>query len=259
MTYRGAVVDLDGTVYRGKQLIPGAVRGIDRLRRDGLGLLFFSNNPTKSPAEYQERLTGHGLDVAVDEIVSSATVTASYLVSNYADGEVFVIGDPGLVAQLETAGVSLTDDPDETDVLVGSWDKEFDYCKLTSALWAIQAGAAFIGTDPDRRVPIDDGRLIPGSGAIIHAIEGVAERPVDHVLGKPSEEAAALALSRLGVEPEDCLVIGDSLHTDITMGARVGMTTVLVRSGVTTAANRDAVAVEPDYVIDSLADIDDVL
>ncbi|WP_338728982.1 HAD-IIA family hydrolase [Haladaptatus sp. DJG-WS-42] len=259
MTYRGAVVDLDGTVYRGDDLIPGVGGGIDHLRREGLNLVFFSNNPTKSPAEYKTRLAGHGLSVAEAEIASSATVTASYLTANYADGEVFVIGDPGLIAQFEAAGVTLTDDPQAADVLVGSWDKAFDYRKLTSALWAIQAGAAFIGTDPDRRVPIGDGRLIPGSGAIIHAIEGVAERPVDHVLGKPSEEAAELALSRLGVEPEECLVIGDSLHTDITMGARVGMTTVLVRSGVTTAENRDAVAVEPDYVIDSLADIDEVL
>ncbi|WP_276247232.1 HAD-IIA family hydrolase [Haladaptatus sp. YSMS36] len=258
MTYRGAVVDLDGTVYRGESLIPGANAGIDFLRSSGLDLLFFSNNPTKSPAAYSERLASHGLDVPIEEIASSATVTAAYLQDHHADDNVFVIGDPGLVEQLEAADLTLTDEPTATDVLVGSWDREFSYRKLTSALWAIQAGAAFIGTDPDRRVPIGDGRLIPGSGAIIHAIEGVADRPADHVLGKPSEEAAELALSRLGVSADECLVIGDSLQTDISMGERVGMTTVLVRSGITTPENIDAGRVRPDYVVDSLGEIGEI-
>jgi 4-nitrophenyl phosphatase len=113
---------------------------------------------------------------------------------------------------------------------------------------------AFVGTDPDMVIPAAEGD-IPGSGAVIHAIAGVAGRDPDIVLGKPSAPARELVLSTLGVDPRECLVVGDRLDTDIAFGVNAGMTTALVRTGVTDDADLATADIEPDYVLDSLADL----
>lgn len=260
MSYRGAIVDLDGTVYRGRSLIPGADAGIDALRNRGIAPLFVSNNPTKARGEYVDRLSGMGLDVAAEAVVSSGTVTTRYLTDHHPGDGLFVIGSSGLCAQFESAGLSLTDDPREAAVLVASWTQGFDYDSMTDALRALGGDqeTAFVGTDPDVTVPTENGP-VPGSGAIIRAIAGVTERDPDRVLGKPSAETREAALSALGVPPEDCLVIGDRIDTDIAMGAEAGMTTVLVLTGVTGRAKAERSDITPDHVIDSLADIERVL
>ena len=258
MTQHGAIVDLDGTIYRGDSLIPGAREGIESLRNAGLDLCFFSNNPTLSRAAFAERLAEMGLDVEPEAIRSAATVTTDYLVREHADDRIFLVGSSGLRTALESAGLALTDEPETCDVLVTSYDRGFDYDDMTAGLQALDAGAAFVGTDPDITIPTGDGR-VPGSGAISNAIAGVAEREPDVVAGKPSKEALTAALSRLDRRPEECLVIGDRLDTDIAMGERNGMTTVLVLTGVTDRATLAASDIEPDSVIDSLSDIGSVL
>lgn len=258
MDYCGAIVDLDGTVYRGRTVLPGAKQGLETLRNAEFDVCFFSNNPTKSPTEFTDRLAGMGIAADPADIHSAATVTASYLAREHPNQRIFVVGSPGLRSSLRTAGLTLTDDPISCDVLVASYDKEFDYDSLTNGFRALDTGATFIGTDPDITVPTADGR-VPGSGAIINAIAGVAEREPDIVVGKPSQEALTAALSRLDTPPENCLVVGDRLDTDIAMGERSGMSTVLVLTGVTDRATLTESDIEPDYVIDSLADIGSVL
>src|SRR5699024_2567750 len=125
------------------------------------------------------------------------------------DDRIFLVGSSGLRAMLENAGIALTDEPEACDVLVASYDRSFDYDDMTAGLWALDTGAAFVGTDPDITIPIGDGR-VPGSGAIINAIAGVAEREPDIVLGKPSRKALDAALAVLD-GPKECLVVGDSL------------------------------------------------
>ena len=258
MSSRGAIVDLDGTVYRGNSLLPGARRGVEALRNERFELCFFSNNPTNSPAEFADRLSEMGLAVGPEEVHSAGAVTATYLAREHATDRVFVVGSSGLSAQLRAAGLALTDDPQSCDVLVASYDRGFDYDRLTDALRALESGAAFVGTDPDVTVPTGEGQ-VPGSGAIINAIAGVAGREPDAVLGKPATEATDAACARLGVAPEECLVVGDRLDTDIAMGARTGMTTVLVLTGVTDRETLARSDVEPAYVIDGLGDIGSVL
>jgi 4-nitrophenyl phosphatase len=258
MTPRGAIVDLDGTVYRGDSLIPGARRGIAALRNADFELCFFSNNPTKSPTEFANRLAGMGLTVTPGEIESAATVTAEYLAAEHTDDRLFLIGSSGLRAQLERAGLALTDAPENCDVLVASYDRGFDYDDLTDGLRALDAGAAFVGTDPDVTIPTEHG-AVPGSGAIIRAIAGVAEREPDIVVGKPAGRALDAALSGFDAAPEECLVVGDRLDTDIVMGERGGLTTALVLTGT---ADRELLAasdVTPDHVLDSLGDIERLL
>jgi 4-nitrophenyl phosphatase len=257
MTPRGAIIDLDGTVYRGHSLVPGARQGIEALRNAGFDLRFFSNNPTKSREAFANRLVEMGLTVAPEEIESAATVTAEYLATDHAGDRIFLVGSSGLRAQLEAAGLTLTDGPTACDVLVASYDRGFDYDDMTDGLRALETGAAFVGTDPDVTIPTEHG-AVPGSGAIIRAIAGVAGREPDLVAGKPSERALAAALSAFDA-PENCLVVGDRLDTDIAMGDRGGLTTALVLTGSADERTLAASDVAPDYVLDSLGDIERVL
>ena len=256
MRLSGAIVDLDGTVYRGTELLPGAARGIDALRAAGLDVLFFSNNPTKGGEEYAADLAQLGIDVSPERVCSAGTASARYLCSHHQTDEILVIGSDGLRTQLRQVGLTLTTDPDAADVVLVSWTDAFGYEDLQTALDA--GDVPFYGTDPDRIVPTESG-IAPGSGAIVDAVAATIDRAPDTILGKPSPVARQLALDRLGVSSEECLVVGDRLDTDLALGAQAGMTTVLVLSGVT---DRDAIGdapVDPDYVLAGLGEIKRVL
>lgn len=258
MEYRGAIVDLDGTVYRGDELVPGSRAAIERLRDAGLDLLFLTNNPTRTRDAYVRRLAGMGIDVDRDEILSAGTVTARYLADHHADEEHFVIGSDGLREQLVDADLDLTRDPDCADVLVTSHDYGFDYDDLTRGVWALDSADAFVGTDPDRTYPGGGDRRYPGSGAITHAVAAAAERPPDRELGKPARETLEVALDHLGHDPSACFVVGDGPDTDVALGAAAGMTTALVLTGRTRRRHLP-VDPEPDVVLEALSDVDHVL
>ena len=259
MTYRGVVLDLDGTIYRGEKPVPGAREAITALRDRDISLLCFSNNPTLTPEAYADRLADLGIEVSPTEIASAASVTTTYLSREYPDDRIFLVGSSGLRDQLENAGLTLTETCEEAEVLVASYDRGFDYDRLTEALWALEGETAFIGTDPDMTIPHSDGRLVPGSGAIVHAIAGVAGREPDVVLGKPSQEARHAAIGALELDPEECLVVGDRPDTDVALGAGCGMDTAVVLSGVTDEADLPGADPTPDHVLDSIADLESVL
>jgi HAD superfamily hydrolase (TIGR01450 family) len=255
---RGVVVDLDGTVYRGEGAIPGAADALARLRERGIAVCFCSNNPTKTPAEYVERLAGMGIEADESEILPASTVTRDYLREHHPDDPTYLLGSDSLAAYLRESGQRLVDDPRDATVFVSSWDERFDYGDMQDALAAIDGETVFLGTDPDRTVPTDEG-LMPGSGAVTGAVARTVGREPDRVLGKPSPEAAEDALARLGVPAEQCLVVGDRLNTDLAMGANTGMTTALVLTGVSDRDDTAASEVDPDYVLDSLADLPSVI
>jgi 4-nitrophenyl phosphatase len=255
---RGAVLDLDGTVYRGDAALPGAAETVATLRERGVSVLFCSNNPTKTPAEYVDRLAGMGIEVDESMVLPASTVTRDYLRDHHPEAPTYLVGAPSLASYLADAGQPIVEDPRAASVFVASWDDQFGYDTMADALAAIGDDTVFLGTDPDRTIPAEDG-LAPGSGAVINAVAGTVGREPDRVLGKPSAEAAEEALDRLGVPAGECLVVGDRLDTDLAMGAAHGMTTALVLTGV---ADRDDVAdsdVDPDYVVDSIAEIPQLL
>ncbi|WP_335998512.1 HAD-IIA family hydrolase [Halorientalis halophila] len=260
MTYRGAVLDLDGTIYRGGERLPGAAETVAALRDRDVSVCCCSNNPTKSRSAYVERLAEMGVEVTEAEIVSAGTVTAEYLAEHHAADDVFLVGDDGLREQLEAAGLSLVADATDADVLVASWDRGFDYGSMIAGLRGLEdPSTVFLGTDPDRTVPTAGGKSVPGSGAIIGAVAATADRDPDRVLGKPSPETVDAVTAALGVPAEDCLLVGDRLDTDVAMGERAGMTTVLVLTGVTDREDVAASEVTPDYVVESIADVPDLL
>ena len=258
MEYRGVVLDVDGTVVRGDEAIPGALDGLAAIEDAGLDRLFVSNNPTKAPPAYVERLRNAGIETIADEIVTSGTTTTVYLAEHHPGARTYCIGESGLRDQLRDAGLELVGPADEPDVVVVAIDREFDFDDLRDAYVALRNGTKFYGTDPDIIIPTADGD-IPGSGAIIHAVAGVAGRDPDAVLGKPSAVARRVVLDRLGLDAEDVLVVGDRLDTDIAFGLDAGMETALVRTGVTDDATLANSAYEPHYVLDGLGDIGQLL
>lgn len=258
MSLQAAIVDLDGTVYRGGSVVPGASEAIETLRGAGIDVLFFSNNPTKTPAEYVDTLAAFDIEADAGSILTAGVVTELYLRERYPDEPIFLLGEDGLRRQFD--GLTLTEDPEAATVVVGSIDRDLTYSTLATGLEALETGAkAFIGTDPDGAIPNAGGSSIPGSGAVIAALATAADRDPDVVLGKPNEYAVQTALDRLGVPAEACLVIGDRLDTDIAMGGRNGMQTALVRTGTHSGEDIDYYPDTPDYVFDSIADVENIL
>lgn len=258
MGYEAVIVDLDGTVYNETALIPGAKYGIKTLRSAGVQVQFLTNAAIRSQIHYKEKLNDVGISAASDEILTSGVVTATYLASNHPNCVPFVVGESALREELRGVGLDPTEKPSDADTLVVGLDRDVDYRVLTEALRALDNETRYIATNPDAIRPGEDGQL-PSTGAIIGAIEGMTGREPDVVAGKPSDIMAETASERLGVDLSDCLIVGDRLDTDIKMGSETGMTTVLVRSGVTDEDDLRAVGVRPDYIIDSLEDIGTVL
>lgn len=256
---QGALIDLDGTVYRGNQLIPNANDGILALKSAGVELVFLSNNATKRPIEYREKLGTLGVDVPTDRVLNSAAISADYLATNHSGAGVFVLGESSLKAELVEADLDVVDDPSCTDIVLVSMYFDFDYDDLQHVLDADRAGGTLLyATNPDRTCPVEGGE-VPDAGAIIGAVEGLLGREIDRVLGKPSQVTIDVALDRIGLEPDECVMIGDRLETDIRMGQIAGMETALVCSGVTKRADLAGADIEPDHVLDSLADAGDIL
>lgn len=259
--YGGAIVDLDGTVYRGDSLLPGAREGIETLRAAGIDVLFLSNKAIYRTDHYVSLLSKLGVAVEPTGVINSGAIAASYLAREHLDRTWYVVGESPLVAELEDAEVGVGD-AESADALLVSMDRTFDYETLNDALGVLEggddsdedAGVPFLATNADRTCPVEGGE-IPDAGGMIGAIEGTTGRKLDLVLGKPSPIAVGVASERLGVAPAECLVIGDRLETDILMGQQAGMTTALVLTGVT---DEDEIAngpTRPDFVLDSLADV----
>jgi len=265
MEFRGAIIDVDGTVVRGEERLPGVPAGLEALDSRSISRLFVSNNPTRPPEAYAEKLRRAGIDTTPDQVLTAASSTIAYLGRHHPTETVYLVGERGLREQLEAAGFAVIvagrhgNPESDADVAVVSIDREFDYDTLTTVARTIRAGELpIVGTDPDAVIPTAAGD-VPGSGAMIAAVAGTTEREVDAVLGKPHEITRELALDRLDCAPEHCLVVGDRLDTDIALGVDAGMTTVLVRSGVTDGARLARATVTPDYVVDSLGDLQKVL
>ncbi|GAB3038097.1 HAD-IIA family hydrolase [Natronobiforma cellulositropha] len=256
--YAAAILDVDGTIVRGEHLVPGALEGLRALERAALSRVLFSNNPTRGGAHYRDRLAAHGIDVDPERVLTSATVTAAYLADTHPGETVFLVGERRLASILEDAGLAVTDDPDAADLVLGSIDREFRFADLERALAALERDLPFYGTDPDVTIPRAS-HSIPGTGSILAAMTAAAGRDPDAVLGKPSEMAASAAMALIDAPPEATLVVGDRLDTDVALGERAGMTTVLVLSGVTTRDDVTASSVDPDYVLESLGEISRVL
>lgn len=254
LPHRGWLFDLDGTIYLGEALIPGADDVIAALRADGRRVLFLSNKPLETRTDYARKLTRLGIPARPDDVLNSSLVLARHLAALDPGAPVFAIGEPPLVAELAAHGLEVRPDHRVRWVVI-AFDRTFDYGKLNVALQAVKrSNARLIATNPDRTCPVEGGE-IPDCAGMIAAVEAVTGRMVEAIVGKPSPIILEVALTALGVTRTDAVIVGDRLETDMTMGKRLGLATVLVLTGVTGADDPAIAGVSPDLVLPSVREL----
>ncbi len=251
--FRGYALDLDGTVYLGGKLLPGAAETIASIRAEGSRLVFLTNNPLRSPASYARALSSLGIPAEPGDVVTPLGVLTAYLAGRHPGRPVLTVAEPLVDETLAAAGIPVTSHPAEAGVVVVSFDRTFSYDKLLSAYRAVRhSGAVIVATNPDPFCPTPDGGL-PACAAMLAAVEACTEARAEAIMGKPSEHMAAELLRRLGVEAGEAAIVGDRISTDVAMSRSMGMTSVLVLSGVTAADEAASSPQHPDYVIDGIA------
>ncbi len=247
---KGLIIDLDGCVYRGEELVDGADVAIKSLKESGKKILYLTNNSTKTPEEYAAKLQKLGIEALPRDILTSATATAQYMRS-FEKGKCFVVGERALRTALAQEGFTIVDGVDE-DVryVVCGLDRQLTYDKLAAACLAVQRGAKFIATNADPVLPVEKGHL-PGAGSIVGAIKiATGLKPI--VVGKPSKYIMDLAIKRLGVEKDKVAIVGDQIDIDVRAGKVVGIHTILLLTGRDLPKRSD---LSPDLVIKSLQDL----
>jgi 4-nitrophenyl phosphatase len=244
---QGIIFDLDGTIYRGSQAVPGAADFVSRVAEQGIKVLFVTNRSNRTPESVCTQLRGYGISCTIENILTSAQATARHLRS----GSVFFIGEEGLEQALLEAG--LTMDPESPDYVVVGFDRAINYTKIEKASRLIRAGARFIVTNPDKAVNADGG-ISPGNGAIVAAI-ATASGVSPIVVGKPERAIIDIALERMGLEPENVILVGDNLETDIKAGISAGISTILILTGVSTRMDVMNSLVKPHRVVENYAEL----
>jgi 4-nitrophenyl phosphatase len=244
------IVDMDGVLYRGSEPIQGTPNFIEFLRHRGIGFVLATNNSTKTPLQYVEKLAGMRVKVAADEILTSAEATAGYLAGMAPRGaRVFVVGQDGLQASLREAGFDLVEDRPE--YVVAGLDFDVCYDRLAQAALHVRAGAQFLGTNPDKTFPSERG-IVPGAGSLLAFLEA-ATGVTPTVIGKPHTAMMEQAIARLKADRSHTAVLGDRLETDVLAGKRAGLATLLVLSGITDRDMLAASDLQPDLVFDDVA------
>lgn len=235
----------------------GAAEALARLRAQKASSIFFlTNNSSQPRREYVAKLTRMGMPCDEDEVVTSSSATAAYLTRTLgATGRtVLAVGGPGIRDELSRFGlivrtaeeIPVADADEGIDFVVVGMDRNFQYHTLNCAQQAILRGATFIATNRDGQYPIEQGKVVPGGGAMVAAIEACSET-VPLVIGKPEVHGLQTILDRAGVAPEEAVMIGDRLDTDVLCGNRLGVPTVLVLTGVTSETKaRQMVAAMPE-------------
>ncbi|XID94434.1 HAD-IIA family hydrolase [Paenibacillaceae bacterium WGS1546] len=255
--------DLDGTLYRGDEPIPGAGDLIAGLQARGMLSLFVTNNSTRTPSEVAGHLRKLGIPAEKERVATSALAAADYVRSVYPGAVTYAIGEGGLVEALREAGVRLwrREGDGEASVVVQGLDRGLTYDRLAAGVRHLLNGAAFVQTNPDRLLPVNGG-FIPGAGsvgAVLQAATGI--EPV--VIGKPSRVLMDYALRLAGTEPERTWVIGDNPHTDLAAARDAGCPSILVLTGLCNAADWEercaAAGVSPDAVCEGPAQLEELL
>jgi NagD protein len=249
---RAYLMDMDGVLVRGVQLIPGADNFIERLRAQGLPFLVLTNNSLYTPRDLQLRLERIGLRVRAEEIFTSALATAQFLHDQLPRGTAYVIGEAGLTTALHEVGYVLTDV--RPDYVVLGETVSYSYQRLMVATQLVAAGARFIATNPDVNGPSEQGP-VPATGAVA-ALIAAATGVQPYYVGKPNPLMMRSALRRLGAHSESSVMIGDRMDTDIVAGTEAGMRTILVLTGVTAREQVARSPYQPTTILDSVAELD---
>ena len=250
------IFDMDGTIYLGDDLLPGAKRLVEGLLSLGRPVRFLSNNPTKDPQLYVEKLEKLGIPTPIEEIANTVVTTVRWLKANHPDAVVFPISEQPLKKALAEAGIAMSEDPERIDIVIASYDRTFEYRKLQIAFDAIwfHKRAFLITTNPDRYCPFPGGRGEPDAASIVATIEACTGTTCQANMGKPEATMLSAAIDGLDVDPADCMMVGDRLMTDIGMAIKTGMASCLLLTGDSTLEEAEALdhAEQPTYVLDRI-------
>jgi NagD protein len=248
----GYLIDMDGVIYRGNELIPGAERFIRSLCGADIPFLFLTNNSQRTRRDVATKLQRLGIDVEERHVFTCAMATARYLARQKPNGTAYVIGEGGLLNALHSNGYSIVDrDPDY--VVVGE-GRTLNFEMVEAAQRMILGGAKLVATNLDPNCPTQNGSR-PGCGAIVAMLEAAAGVTAFSV-GKPSPVMLRTARKELGLKTDETIVIGDTMETDILGGVQLGFKTILVLSGGTQRDDLSRFAYQPDRIVDSIADLD---
>lgn len=246
--YKGFLIDLDGTIYRGNEPIPEAIEFMKRLKAEQLPYIYVTNNSTTPPQKVAERLERMGAPATSENVLTTSLAAASFISAQKRAASVFYIGEEGLRVALEEEGLHVEEE--NPDYVIVGLDRELTYEKLTKACLAIRKGARFVSTNPDVAFPTEKG-LAPGNGALtslITASTGV--KPV--VIGKPESIIMEEAIRKMGLAKSDCLMIGDNYHTDILAGIHAEVDTLFVATGVTLLEDLKQQVQQPTHIVTTL-------
>ncbi|GIV69780.1 HAD-IIA family hydrolase [Caldilinea sp.] len=254
---RAVLFDMDGVIYVGNRPLPGVQELLDYLDATGRRWMLVTNNAALTSQQFSDKVAAMGLRVPPERILGSAEATASWLrhqvEKGWPEGKVIVNGQDGLRAALTAAGFELTSDPFEAAYAVSGANFKLTYDDLANVTLAIRNGARFIGTNSDRTYPTERGQ-VPGAGAILALFTAATDRePI--VIGKPNAPMFEEAMRRLGVAPEETMMVGDRYETDIVGALKLGMLTVGVLTGVDTRATFEAQSAPPHLIVEGLPEL----
>lgn len=243
------VLDMDGTIYLGDRILPNAIEFVKTARETGRKVVFFTNNASKNPNNYVDKLNRMGFGATRSDVVTAGDVTIEYLKRNRSGESVYLVGTPALEQSFIEAGITLSKD---ANIVVSSFDTTLTYEKLVIACNLIRNGADFYCTHPDFNCPTENG-FIPDSGAIA-ALITASTGATPKYFGKPHKETADMISELFGVSFDKTAIVGDRLYTDIALGKNNGLMSVLVLTGETKIedVNEDNA---PDIILDGIGEI----
>ena len=253
MKYQTYLIDLDGTMYRGKEKIPEARVFIDNLNQAGVDYYFLTNNTTKTPQQVADNLVNnHQITATAEQVVTPSLATAAYIQNMFDDDitnhSAYVIGEYGLKSAVFNTGIKLNED--NPDVVIVGLDYDVTYHKFEVATLAIKKGAFFIGTNADTNLPNERG-LVPGAGSVISLVETSTQQRA-HYIGKPEPDMIFFAAKEKDFDPKTSVMVGDNYNTDIKAGISAKVDTLWVNTGVSTHADIDKEKIKPTHQVESL-------
>ncbi|MDA3926772.1 MAG: HAD-IIA family hydrolase [Kiritimatiellae bacterium] len=248
---QGFISDMDGVIYHGNRLIPGAQELVAWLESSAKKYIFLTNSSQRSPRELSQKLDRLGIHVGEEHFYTSAMATAAFLQSQCPGGSAYVIGEPALTNALYEAGFTMNDN--NPDYVVVGETSNYTYDRICFAVSLVNKGSRLIGTNPDTTGPVESG-IVPATGALMAPIE-MATGAKAYYVGKPNPIMMRSALKMVECRREDTIIIGDRMDTDIIAGVEAGMKTVLVQTGVTTPESMRQFAYRPSLVLQSIAEI----
>jgi NagD protein len=252
----GFLIDMDGVLYRGADLLPGAGQFVRELRERDIPFRFLTNNSQRTRRDVVAKLSRLGIDADEQHVFTSAMAKARFLAQQKPDGTAFVIGEGGLLTALHQHGYAVVDHA--PDYVVVGEGRTFNLELVETAVRMILGGAKLIATNMDPNCPTTNGSLRPGCGAMVAMLE-TATGVKAFSVGKPSAIMMRAARKELGLTTDQTIMIGDTMETDILGGVQLGFHTVLVLSGGTSREDLKKFAYRPDVVVEHLADFADRL